>query len=486
MSPPPESKLGALVPSCYRSTTIRKRMREFLGGSRTKSLTCRYITADDDSASRRIPRPATSLDGALDRGCDIGRSLWDEEALLADLDIEYVNFDAPAEVYQNPSVGFILQEPVVHRVERLLTQCGIEFLHCLSGRGHHFTWRIPFGSAAFRQLEELGAGMTPTFRGMNSSPQREDGISTSQSQAFLGLGLVMEYLAGETRRQVGHLCAVPVELTAVEAGSIGFGREVVSIDVSEYGDPLPSRTMRVPFSVYLKPRQLQLGGEDQRPIFVIPVKDLPLEAALQIMRDPVLVQRWARHVSTVIPTAAEGTENLVTQYRASALHAFHRWYFSHHPHGPAEWPHTYDRLSLDVLPPCARHVLERPNDALLRPWGMRLVTRVLLALGWHPRHVAGVIWSKFARDHGWGDVWQGYDPAMRADFYTRIFAGPFVNRTDDLLDFNCQSSKEERPCPTEWCSWNLASFRQSALARRRYGRLAHAPFNDVFSPVEHL
>ena len=39
---------------------------------------------------------------------------------------------------------------------------------------------------------------------------------------------------------------------------------------------------------------------------------------------------------------------------------------------------------LEALPPCAQHVLNEPNDWLLKPSGIQLVTRCLLALGWRP------------------------------------------------------------------------------------------------------
>jgi hypothetical protein len=65
-----------------------------------------------------------------------------------------------------------------------------------------------------------------------------------------------------------------------------------------------------------------------------------------------------------------------------------------------------------------------PNDRLLKPAGIQLVTRVLLADGWHPRHIAGLIRSKFENPiFGWGVDWHDYEPSTRADFYTRLFAG---------------------------------------------------------------
>jgi hypothetical protein len=63
-----------------------------------------------------------------------------------------------------------------------------------------------------------------------------------------------------------------------------------------------------------------------------------------------------------------------------------------------------------------------PNDLLLKPAGIRNVTECLLERGWHPRHIAGLIRSKFERDYDWRGQWIDYSPAMRADFYVRIFS----------------------------------------------------------------
>ena len=86
-------------------------------------------------------------------------------------------------------------------------------------------------------------------------------------------------------------------------------------------------------------------------------------------------------------------------------------------------------------------VLEQPNDLLLKPARIRQLTRIMLALGWHPRHIAGLIHSKYARPFGWTQF-EGYDRATRADFYTRIFAGLFVTGRDNLVDFNCVSARK--------------------------------------------
>ena len=108
--------------------------------------------------------------------------------------------------------------------------------------------------------------------------------------------------------------------------------------------------------------------------------------------------------------------------------------------------HTYDRTPLETLPEGVRDALLFPNDLLLRPTTIRAVTETLVARGWHPRHVAGLIRSKFERDYGWGNQWKDYSPAMRADFYVRIFAGLKTSVADDAAAIT-EAELEGSPTP---------------------------------------
>src|SRR5260370_41227592 len=61
--------------------------------------------------------------------------------------------DFPAEPYLHPHRTFALQEVVEATVEKQLLSFGIEPLHLLSGRAHHFIWRIRLESKSFDQLK---------------------------------------------------------------------------------------------------------------------------------------------------------------------------------------------------------------------------------------------------------------------------------------------------------------------------------------------
>jgi hypothetical protein len=476
----------------YSDANVRARIVEFLGGTSLAGASCHYLTTGDASDfQHRRPLPVGDLIELFDRNVDICRSLWDRLSLIADLDIEYVNFDHPAEAFLEPERIFDMQAPVERVVEKLLLKFGIVPLHCLSGRGHHFVWRVRQDSATFAWLARLGHVPSSLWE-MSARPHAPNGeaVSPSLAAAFAGLGLVMEYLAHRVKELAAGRSGVPVELTAVEVGGGHRGREMISVDVSEYGDPLHSRVMRVPFTFYLKPQyqSWQIGEELLRKlpgIFCIPLHEMSWREGIVAMRDPLMTSELAARASVGIPEFSEAMGNLVAEYEASTLAAFHAWFYSVEHHPPEQWLETYDRTPMNILPACVRTPLLDPNDLLLRPSSIRLITRVMLALGWHPRHIAGLIRSRFERDYGWGSQWLDADPATRADFYTRLFAGLFATGRDDLVDFNCQSTKEQRICPAAECSANLELFRQSALARRRYDHLAHRPFNGLFLPEEH-
>jgi hypothetical protein len=475
----------------YLDSDVRARMHEFAGAASVEGPSCEFLAAGDENASPPFtPCSPRALNSLLDDGFEISRSLWDRDALIADFDIEYVNFDNPAHAFLNPKRVFAIQQPVVQTIEQLLREYGISPLHVLSGRGHHFVWRIDQSSGEFEKLSALGRGPPSLWEAEAKCHRPSDHrVPLELARAFAGLGLIMEFLAHRVKQITASFTQIPVELTAVEAGPSEHGREMISIDVSEYGDPLYARTIRVPFSVYLKPWQQSWAFDidslvNLQPFFVVPLQGITWPQGISAMRDPHLAAELAEHTSTYIPDGTRGTANLLQHYSQSKLADFHRFFYSQDQHPRERWPETYDRQPLQILPLCARVALETPNDLLLRPAYIQRLVRVMLALGWHPRHIAGLICSKYGRNFNWTQF-VGVDPATRADFYTRIFAGLFAAGTDDLVDFNCVSAQEQGICTFSNCGFNLLNFKKSALERRAHDKLAHRPFNRLLLPSKH-
>ncbi|HEX5720543.1 MAG TPA: hypothetical protein VF179_30590 [Thermoanaerobaculia bacterium] len=455
---------------------IRARMTEFLGASSLAEATCVYLLGEGTSPAEQTgPVPPTELGSLLERGLEIRRSLWDRASLIADLDIEYVNFDYLAEPYLFPERTFAVQQPVVSGILTLLEGYRIRPLVLLSGRGYHFLWRIARGSAAFTRLAGVGR-LTPGLRDLYARPHPPGGASVEPElgAAHAGLGMLMEYVAHRIKEASAPLCELPVEVTALAVGPQVHGREMVSIDISEYGDPLSSRTIRIPFSPYLKPLQERdvLGPHavDGLPgMCIVPFQGLGIHEGITVLRDPDRAARLESGTPLEIPEASAETELLFADYQASLLARFHDRYYAEEPEPPERWAGTYDQLEMGSLPPCARTILESPDHLLLNPSGIERVLRVLLALGWHPRHVAGLIHSRYERARGWADGWPRYDPQSRAELYTRLFAGLFATGRDDLVSFNCQSAKEALFCFHLDCQHNLSDFRESLIRRRAHG-----------------
>jgi hypothetical protein len=142
----------------YAEPAVRARIAEFLGveSNRSSPTAVCFATTNEETHLVGEPRPLAELSACLRHNLEIFRSVWDRESLLADLNIEYVNFDFPSLPYIEFERTFALQEPLRCEIQRALLVYGIAPLHLLSGRGHHFLWRIRRHSDCFARLARLG------------------------------------------------------------------------------------------------------------------------------------------------------------------------------------------------------------------------------------------------------------------------------------------------------------------------------------------
>ena len=452
--------------SPYANPLVLSRLIEFLGGDSLENATAVYITESDSCQfDRRQLRHPAELTHFLTRNLDIARSLADTKSLLFHLDIEYVNFDSPDEAYRDPERTFDLQEPVVRAIQALLLQWGIRPLHLITGQGHHFVWRIGQTSDLAARI----ATLCPTPELLDAChlgcPEAfRAAIDHESRRAFSAISLLMEYVAHRIKDAADSLSSLPVQITAVQVGPGATGkREIISIDISEYGDPLYTRMVRMPFTNYLKPcfngfaRSHGSEGEIAS-LRSIPLHEIDIRQALAARLTDESVLDLASRASVRIPDQTSGTARLLEDYLTSHLRVFHKYFYSEQHDAKERWHETYDRTPAECFPLCIRQIVDWPNGLLLKPAGMQLVTRCLLAAGWHPRHIAGFIRSKFENSaFNWGGVWENYVPALRADFYVRLFAGLHATGLDPLIDMNCVSTREKGFCvasPPGACSLN--------------------------------
>lgn len=346
----------------------------------------------------------------------------------------------------------------------VLENVGIKPLTLVSGPGFHLVWAIPRRSKAYSRLMAMGR-IPARLKARYSEARGPDGSSLDAglTSAFAGLGLLMEFLWHRVHAEARNRCSIPIQPVAIEVGPGPHDLEIISFDLSECGDPLHTRHVRIPFSAYLKPKQLEWAlGESEAerllPIFEIPLAGMSLSQAITVARDPKAVLALAENTSVRIPESSGGMEVLLDKYQGSELAVFHTRFY-----GEA----GDEKQASEPPPSCVQFVLEHPNDWLLKPAALQHVVRTLTALGWSPYSIAQRICSAYCSDCAWGDIWTRLEPSGRAIFYTRLFAGMIATGIDKLIDFNCVSHQEKGYCLIAGCSSNLLRYRDTLMKTRR-------------------
>jgi hypothetical protein len=458
----------------YASPEVRNRIAEYCGGSadRTEEFTAEYLVGYGEGLvweGREEAFVSTPKDGfhwLLDRGFDIFRSNWDRAGTLGIIDIEYFNIDHPGDIYLDPARCFELLEPTRLAVRQALDRYGIPYLEIMTGQGYHFSTRIKANTEGDAALIGIGR-VNDSVAGKYAHPtgRRHRYVSKIHGQSFDGMGRLMEYLCQGIMRDARSQSPIPIVTTDVAIGQGRHGREAISLDLSMYGDPVYMRDIRCPFSTHQKHKVMRYKVGDaiaeSIPIQTcFPTGDLPLAERLAMRRHFQKTADWASACGSLkIPNSSEAIIRLAEEYQASRLAAFHRNYDAVEPDAWTEWPWTYDRFDPAILPPCIAYCLQNPNPHLLKPTNIQALTRTLLFKGWHPKHVAGLIRSKYERNHGWEGGWAKYDASMRAEFYVRLFAGQIATGLDQGIDHNCVSHREKGFCLKPWCGWSLSDFR---------------------------
>lgn len=436
--------------SYYRAAHVRRRVREYLGTVGDATPTARSICA----MTPDVPPPVTwehawrgapaDLDLACDAGADISRGLLDACFLIFFVELDYASPDCPGEPFLQPDEAFAAMEPAYVAVRRVLARFGLAPIVLVSGRGYHFVGRIPRAGSAARVL----AGLVP-----HDTPE----------PAWAGLCCLIEYLAHLAIRAYAS-GDMPLVINGLPVGTTPQGRRTVSIDFSYAGDPLAVRQIRCAFSTYqwhtFRPDIFGGHVSAREPLAVVPRGEASLRATLRRGRSLAAALRIARRASGEIPDVTGAVGRLIVDYAASPLRTFHRRFF-------ADLPTRAVKPLPGDLPSCVQASLTRPNDLLLKPEHLQHVVRILLARGWRAVDIVSVVQGCYDAPHGWGDRWTTrMNPAMRAAFEVRAFAGLVAAGMDDLIDFNCVSAQEKGLCPRSACSHDLRTDRTRLQGRQ--------------------
>lgn len=458
------------VANYYADPTVRARILEYCGGTHTPQPSAAYLALlYDDGAEyltwERALRVPVDVGLDLLHLCpDVARSLWDTRDLIFVLDVDHQCIDAPGESFADPVATFLRLEGAYHATRKVLARFRLPASRLMTGRGYHFTGRIPLEHEATDLLASLVPETPAWYDGLEA--RRPAGITASMSQrqarAAAGLGLLTEYLAHLVLRRTSPISRIPVVVNGTVVGHSPFAREGVSLDFSHAGDPLDVRMIRTAFSAYqwhrLRPDIFGAVAVQAGPFAAVPRTRQSLHGTLA-NRSLRASRRLAQGSTAVMPDVSAGIGRLVASYQTSRLARFHRRFAEQRRQG------GHPPLDVTSLPPCATTTLMTPNDLLLKPEHLQHLTRVLLARGWTPGEIASLVRSYYEGDHGWGDRWTRIHPGTRAEFDVRVFAGLVETGTDRMVDFNCVSAQEKGLCPGVGCPFDLRVDRAGLRAR---------------------
>lgn len=453
----------------YADPHVRARIREYFGApAGGGAATAVYLASLDQRLPRPIMwqnanrRPVSDLDAVWNGEADVARSLLDHENLVFMFELDYLNPDRPAEPFVHPTEVLCELEPAFQASRHVLESFGLWPYTLVTGRGYHFTGRVPLTRPVVDALAEVVPG-TPSW--LETVERRRQGgppcaVSTRVARAWTGLGCLVEHVA---HLVLGSVRASPIPLvfngTPVGAGQ--NGRECVSLDFSYAGDPLDARYVRSAFSAYqwhrFRPDIFGSGpAVDVPPLAAVPRGHHSLSSLLRSGRSLAAGRRAARRGQAIIPDVTAGVERLLEHYQASPLSAFHRRFYEQRCVAPIAEVRTPQGL-----PSCAGLALQQPNDLLLKPEFIQHLVRILLARGWSAGQVAALVHSSYEADHAWGDRWRAWmDSRTRAEFDVRVFGGLVATGDDRLGDFNCVSAQEKGICPGDPCQFDLRIDRE--------------------------
>jgi len=460
------------VQNYYKTPIVRKKIAEYCGAEdcEPSKFTCEYLVGVKEGITNNeffLSVPNDKIFWLFDIGADIFRSVWDREAVIFVLDFEYYNLLYPAEAYFKPYDVYYKLEEIYQRLKSIYQRYKLNYISIQTGQGYHFVFKLKFTDKLFSKLLSLGY-LEPTLKGKynSTSVRRKKTVPEEVGLAFHTAGRIIEFICYKLFNQLKDYKGLPVVYSDVSVGN--KNKEAISLDLSMYADPIYMRDVRVPFSVYQKHRiyhKFKLTTQNIPP-FVVLVRENNVEQyfnnfeeVVKTRTDIKKVVDLAEKISCKIPDSGDGLDILLEDYKSSHLYKIHKQFDSCEHDDPNIWWRTYDRFETKILPLCVRHCLEHPNDHLLKPTNLQTLTRVLLKLGWHPKHIAGLVRSKYERNYGWGDTWYKYDAASRANFYVRLYSDLILTGIDKEEDLNCWSHYEKGCCWEPNCGFKLENYK---------------------------
>jgi hypothetical protein len=408
----------------------------------TKLMTVEYISGYGKNLLETFGKKASSrynehLGELLDRDLNLFRSLWDREKVTFLLDIEYVSHKYPGEVYLNPSKIYGKMEPLYRCLWDLFSEYGIKPMTIVTGQGYHFVfdinsynpskWGIKTVTEVAKKLVDIGH-VEETIKGKYQHlpwhTKRKRKVELDLGRAFDSVGKLLEFILHQAiPRLTKYGLRLPVGIGDLVPGNPN--QEMINLDLSTYASPLYTRVTRSAFSIHDKHKANK--WTEHLPVHITiprytPFNDneLGLEEVFANRRNFHNSANYAAAIRMNVPEYTDEVLKLIDDYKNSKLFQFHQDFDKTEHENPDDWHRTYDSFNLSEIPPCVSEAVGNPNPSLLQPAQIQTLVRVLTGKEWwHPKHVAGLIRSKYERNWEWDLNW-GKPPDMQMSGFVCI------------------------------------------------------------------
>lgn len=428
----------------YQNPTTINGLRNFFSGCDWFLTSGSHYSRDPNwgTAPRVRVFPISELEQHLGQGPDIYRPLISRDGVLGVFDIEYFHWDKKTLFLPKDDKQFgvhdqIFQEqlePIYQYVsETFSDECIID----LTWSGFHVLTDILHNTSVYDALLSLGQNKrqdgTPqclehsllaqySYCDQNDLKRRHP-ISTEDAIVYHQFGRVLEFLSHKIIQDVKPKVNLDITISDTQ-------EEGLSLDLSQYGDPIYMRIIRTAFSSWDKHNIIEsLSNIVQQPPFVDVIRKYgclennDLEYLFPLHQDYSASIEHNKQFNGTILTAGKNVLKLIQEYKQSALRAFHLEFDSKehdandHMYKLAKFnPH----LDFDI-----REMMEYPNPSLLQPGKIKRTVEHLLKKSWHPKHIGGMLAGRYeAKDKNWDEVyWSKYNSRTRANFWARIYGG---------------------------------------------------------------
>jgi len=473
----------------YHNSIIKDRLQNFFSGCDWFLTAGSQYSRDpcwgDDPPVRVYD--ISEFDERLGDGPDVFRPIISRHGVLGVFDLEYYNTrnkellflplrremsDIPEKFGFHDLVFREYLEPVYQRISSAL---GDETIADMTWSGYHFLTEIKRESPVYNKLlmlgwhlrdknaegplmpnnQEMAIKMAINIRCLEpqliaaysaideADIKRRVPTTIADGVVYTMFGRILEYLChcviSDTQKEID------VPITICDSADQG-----ISLDISQYGDPVYMRIIRSAFSSWDKHN---MNGFVSDLVGEAPFLDVVrkygkfennnLPELFELARDYESSIEYAKNFSGKIPAAGTRIFNLALQYENSLLRRFHKDFddVEHDPDNStymlAEFDERFDAR--------ARQLMAAPNPELMQPKNLKWFSEHLLLHGINSKHIGGIIAARYeAEDKGWKQkYWSKYLTRTRANFWARVYCGLDNCRINDCFSAKNNSISEK-------------------------------------------